>query len=305
MADERREELKRLILGELAVDARDALEARVLSEPDLLDLANEVEAELADAHARGQLSSERRAAWEARLRASLRLRERTAFAQALAAVASKPATATPPAARPLLSRRSWAVPALPAALAAGLLLAVGGASWLAVELSSARREVAASRAERDDARRAEAGWGRQRAEARSRIAELSRQLDERLAAAPAVKPRLPSLVRLAFGLGAVRGGAGTPRAVLTPEAEGLRLEAAVESVDAYSSFRALVETEDGEPVFLRSGLTPSVPRGFAAVGITVPADVLAAGTYVLSLEARAHAGSWETLARHEFRVTRP
>jgi hypothetical protein len=231
-----------------------------------------VEAGLADAYARGGLPPAERAAWEERLRASPRLQERNAFARALAARASAP------------PRRRLADPPL-LALAAALLVVVGGVVWMTVARGPEPRRQAAL----PPTPRPSAPSDGQPPTAESPASSV---------------PRVPSYVTLALGLGTLRGEAGPARAALPPTADGLRLQAELESTEGFEQLRARVETDAGTHVFRADDLRRPSGSGLGTVEVTVPASALSGGTYILTVEGRPASGDWETLAVREFRVER-
>jgi hypothetical protein len=271
------EELARLILGELPEADRDRLEARLLAEPELMEQADAVEAELADAYARGELEARRREAFAARLRLSPRLRDRLAFSEAVASRGARPA-ALPSAG--LLARLAAFVQAPRAwAPAAAALLATAVAGWLALELRGAKGELARLQAERDALR------------------AVTVPRPERT--------RPPALAVFALGLGAARDDARVAPFALPRDAESVRLDVDLEAGGLYRSLRALLATEAGERLLEADGLSAARRDGLWTVSVTLPAARLAPGGYLLTLEGRRGSADWETAALREFRVVRP
>jgi hypothetical protein len=123
--------LRRFLLGELEGEEAQGLEARLLEEDELFELSEAIEAELLDALARGGLAPAERDRVRKRLASSRQGRARLALARGLAAWADgkrSPGPAPlpfPP--RPALAAR----PAVRWAIAAGLLVLLGGAGiWI-------------------------------------------------------------------------------------------------------------------------------------------------------------------------------
>jgi hypothetical protein len=280
--------LTRLILGELQGDERERLEERFLAEPDLLDRAAAVEAELADAHVRGELPPARRQAWEKRVAVSGRLQERAAFAQALAARldAARPRRPAPRGLFAWLAR----APVRRPALAAALIVAV---AWLGWELRPGREERAVAEAERGPQPPA------------PRAAEPPREPAPGSTVAPAQAPLRESAVAiLALGIGSARAGQEPPRLAPGDDVETVRLEIDLEAVEVYRRLRAVVRSESGAFVVRRAGLAPRPARGLGTVAVNVPRRLLPPGAYVVTIEGLPAAGAWETAAVREFRVVR-
>jgi len=257
---------------------RERMEARFLHEPDLLEEAAALEAELADADARGELPPERAAAWQARLDASARMRGRADFARTLADAAARASTG-PRAATGWLQRLQALLTfdaGLRAAVAAALLLALGAAVW-----TMARRGPAVPR--------------------EARGLEPPRTSPTPEAAAPSPRAAAPSMVTLALGLAPIRGAGAAPHLAVPAQIDAVRLEADLEGVETYRSFRAVLATDRGAEVFRQDALVPAPSRGIGTVAVTVPRRVLSPGRYVLTLEGRV-GESWETAAVHEFRI---
>lgn len=203
MSDQDTTKINRYLLGQLPQEEVDRIEARLLSETGLFELAESVEDEIIDLYVRGELAPAERRRFERRLLSSERIAERVAFARALAAHGGRRQALPGPAAIPAparVGREATVVPLFrPAAArlawAATLAVAVLG-GWLAFQVirlddraegleaartaaleeaeeAAARARLAESAAE--SARRHEteaAGLRDELAEAQTRLAEL-------------------------------------------------------------------------------------------------------------------------------------
>lgn len=116
------QKLDRYLLGRLSEEESDALEADLLRDRRLFDLAEAAEDDLVDRYVRGELPEEDRKRLERHLLPSERIRERIAVARALTAWTDGARTAarTPPSVFRRPARLAWAA-ALIAAIAAGAL----------------------------------------------------------------------------------------------------------------------------------------------------------------------------------------
>jgi hypothetical protein len=119
------DEAMQFLLGKLTEEERCALEDRLFADDDLFDRVVMAEADLVDAYARGELSSEDRECLEAGLLATPAGRERLAFARALDARARRARVEPRPEQTPawgglgawLFARRGWVAGAAAATLA--------------------------------------------------------------------------------------------------------------------------------------------------------------------------------------------
>src|SRR5690349_19719285 len=129
--------LRSYLLGELSGDKADGLERRLLTEDDLFELSEAIEADLLAEYAQGGLAPAERERVQQRLASSPQGRERLLLARSLGRLAGgDPKAEVLPFGRPTAPFRR---PALRwAALAAGLL-AAAGLAWLTLEQPHAYR----------------------------------------------------------------------------------------------------------------------------------------------------------------------
>jgi anti-sigma factor RsiW len=191
MSDQDRTTLDRYLLGQLPSDEADRIEARLLAETGLFELAESVEDEIIDRYSRGELSPEERRRFERRLLSSERIGERVTFARALAAHGRRGEALASPAPgsfgreaavvalfRPAGARLAWAATLLIALLGAWLALQVVRLEERAEELDAARI-AAVELAESATARAREAGSTAESARRReAKATELERELAE-------------------------------------------------------------------------------------------------------------------------------
>lgn len=320
------EKLTRYVLGGLDERERERLEAGYFEDDDAFEQMLIAEEELTDAYARGELSGEERARFEACYLSSSRGRERVHFSRALARAASESASeraahaaVVPAPERPFFAAVRTYAAVWRFAFAAVALVAVACLAWLLVERARMRDELRQLRAEhvtlgdsvRESERRADAE--------RTRSKELLAQLEgERARPTPqdalrdddtAVRERppsdgsrprpRPSFVSLILSPGLVRGGGGAtlrvPRGASTVV---LRLNVEDES---YESYRAVIETAGGQRVWGADFNRPRRAGGSVALP-SVPARELPTGDYVLLLSGKRQGGEFESVADYSFRV---
>lgn len=193
------------------------------------------------------------------------------------------------------SHRPW-LPRLPVlAAAAGLLVAVGGATLLYFDARRTRRELAGAR--------------QASADAQNRMIELQQTIErERAEREPpssrnAPAPGAAPVVAAVFLLNLTRGGpaAGEPenRVVLGRSSEWLALLFDQPEQGGFSSFRVRLSTTDRRPIGEAMDALPATGRMLA---VSLPSSLLAPGDYVLAVEGLTPGGA-EAVATYRFRVT--
>jgi hypothetical protein len=104
---------------------------------------------------------------------------------------------------------------------------------------------------------------------------------------------LPGLVRSESGVGPL---------VLPPGATEVRLRLALEG-EAYEKYRVTLSTPEGRRVWGRD-LTKGQSMKSAHLTLTIPAELLKGGDYVVDLSGANAAGKWESVADYAFRVVK-
>ena len=258
------------------------------------------ELEMIDAFVRGGLTERERSAVEARAESSLGLRNRIAVARLLIDEASRHssqgAEAPFPGSLVATSRsRRWSLALLPAAGLALLVLAAG-MWWFGRE--PAERAASGVRATQLDP--IEAG---RKSDAVADLDRLQQPGEPQPPSAPAAHEPLggraiavtlfPGMPRGVEQGSAISLSAATARLELSLEYEG----------EAYETYDAVIRTPEGRMTWERSG----VKRGTASrpsVTVTVDAQVLRAGDYVLTLVGRRPDGTRADIAEYAFRIVR-
>jgi len=308
--------LARYLLGQLREEEQSAVEREYFNNDDYFQHFFVIEDELIDKYLLGSLSERDRQLFEQNFLISGRRREKLELAQALmealGATAVKPAgdrQSVPGwlAVRTFFASRlpwnRWAVPAVVALLAVGVC-------WLAVESVRLRKRIEAVYAEKAVLLRREQELQQQTAQQQARADDLAEQLQQEKEQQVQLQQRLAKLHELgspafSFALtpGMVREAGHTPRLSIPKEAEVVRLELYVSGAETYPSFRAALETVEGEEVWSHSQLLSTRARsGEAVVPLFVPRRVLRQGDYLLILEGMTARGDFEKLPSYFFSV---
>jgi hypothetical protein len=317
--------LRRFLLGELAEDEAERLERRLLQEEEvqeegeerftLFDLCEAIEGDLLNAHARGELTPAESERLLKRLAASPGGRARIALARQLA---GSPETArTEPAPAPLPFRRASGRPSRPAArwaaLAAGLLLVLGGGPWMVLRLLE--RPAPGGHVENAYKEAPQPASPRVEAPAEpARPAAPEEQLSERPApsepapepdrpAAPEPAPRLATAV-FELALSTLRSSNEPPQHLTVPKGIGqieIQLDLGGEE-ESYRTFNALVKASGAGEVWSRRGLEPKPLDWGTVLILEIPADKLPDGRYEMEVQGVTAAGEAERIGVQEFEI---
>jgi hypothetical protein len=279
MDSEQEKRMTQYLLGRLPEHEEAEMERRYLADDSLFGELLGVEDDLRDAYERGELSAPDREAFEQRLLALPRQKEKQESARALRQYLLK---ASSPA-RPLTRRVStWdrllralgaqprmvVVPALSAALA---ILIVGG--W----------------------------WLGHRSVPRPTTGPRPGQGPE--AVMPTIRTGQQSGVTtfaIVLTPGLVRGSEKSKPVVIPPEASTVRLEARFEG--NYPRYQALLETVEGKKVWSEGTLQAQTFPGGERIFLDLSSSLLAPGDYILTVRGLPAAGNPETVAEYAFRV---
>ncbi len=299
--------MARYLVGDLPEAERLRLEEQFFTDAEVFEQMLALEDELMYDYLQGEMGAAQRARFERRFLASTEGRERAAFAQALLArIAEAPApqameqTATAPSwiqslLAPLLAANSFMRFSF-AAVTVALLL---GGAWLVIETARLRSENARLQIARATQEQA-AGSERARREEltaelereRAQRAQLEREKARLEAAAPSPEPR--GLLALALTPGLVRD-INDPRSApkrihLPPGANLLRLQLDIRKPGQYRSYRATLETADGDEIWRQSRLRAGTAASGQAVALTLPTSLFAPGDYVITLSGVTASG---------------
>ena len=335
---ERRDSVRRYVLGELSEEGMEQVEKRLISRDDYFEELLIAEEELADDFAGERLTGPALTKFRSHFLSAPELRQEVRFAKALRRRAAehaqrhapRPDDERPP---PFLARflSLFRQPAVGYALAAALLLAVCAAAWMVAQNRRLRAQVeqlqarqtppqtptatptttpptellerlASERERGDELATRLSREQEQRAEAERRLEEATRQQ-----ARPRRDQSAGSVVAAVVTLtpGIIRGEGGGFERVSLPPGGGrvpMRLDLAE---DEYRSYRATLKTLDGKELLSTSNLRARAGSGGKAVPFSIPASSLAPGNdYQILLSGKSPNGAYEDVGTYYFRLVK-
>jgi hypothetical protein len=292
--EEDAEKFHRYLLGTLSAPEDEAMEAAYLARDEVFLRLLAAEEDLIDAYVSGGLSEADRRRFDEHFLASPARRERVAFARALARLAPGNVSAAAPAVAPRLAASPRRRDPAWSGLAAALALALMGSAWLLVRARGVGTELARAQVEREAAVEQSRLAERRTAELQTRLERLSEEL--------ALARAAGALVAGVLTPGLEREGT-RPSLQIPPETEWVRLRLVLEE-DTHPRYAATLQTPDGETLATLRGLRSAPATKGRAVDLTLPADALEDGTYVVELQGIASRGTAEAVASYHLRVVR-
>jgi hypothetical protein len=257
----------RYLLGSASEEERAAVEAEYFAGDEGEERLDAAEDQLFGDYAAGRLSAADQAAFRQRYLSSPEGRRRLVFARALRQRSNAEAEqleggALGPAAGP---RGAWV------AAAAALIIAAGSVLWLARQNAQLRREVEGLRAERHAA-----------------------------AASPSPgHPNVPSPAPAGDAVRSVRLPTQPPAAPVNvafdASTRSIRLEVPLTGEEDSATFGVVIRRPGGEEVWRQEGLVPQ--RYGEPLVAVAPAELLAEGEYVLSIEGEPSRDAPEQFVR--------
>jgi hypothetical protein len=304
------------LLGDLPEQEQTAFEREFFADPAVFEQLVQTETALVDDYVRQRLSPRLKKRFEEYYLAHPRQRERANFADALATKIDEihGTSSARQDDRPRLawrdvlsmfSRRRVLQASMVTAMAV-LMLATG---WLFVQTGRLRRDLAetqiakqaAEQRERDlqqqlSAERAQRASGSTSEPQPPQTAPPRASTDSRIAAAAPV-------VSLLLSVRSVRGSDASPAPTLVIPAgtRQVRVQVALDQQD-YPRYQLALKPVAGPEVFTRQHLNPQRTNAGPSVILTVPADLFAAGDYLLSLSGESASLELEEVGKLLFRV---
>lgn len=305
-------------LGQLSESEQASLEREFFEDPAVFDRLVVAETELVDAYVRHRLSPRLEDRFEQHYLAHVHGRKRVefadAFAKKLGEIHAAPSTLSSDRRRPLWVewRSSWRGrnQTLSVSIAAGIVLLIVSA-WLFFDLAQLRRDLAQTQVARQLGEQREQELQRQLSSERTRATDLTNEL-ERLRNGSSTAPthaagtRPPaSFVSLLLTVRGARGPdtASPPTLIIPPGTAQVRVQLAMGERD-YPRYRLALTPVVGAAIVVRQHVKPQTTASGVRFAVTVSADRLAAGDYVLTLTGERPGGEADEVSKSLFRVVR-
>jgi hypothetical protein len=313
------EQIVQYLLGELSEQEKIHLEEHYFGDDDFFEELLVVEGELIDAYVREELYGRKRERFEAHFLASPPKRQRVEIARALVEYATESSVAAPPTAERRKSFFSWQSlldtldarnRAIGLAFAAAVLVILFGGSLFVIETVRLRNQLQRIQADRAETLKREQELEQQLADQgqhNDQLAdELQRERSQReLLERELTKPQRSTLSSITFVLapGLVRGASEPKRLTIPPGAALVWMQLYLEQ-DDYKTYRAVLETVEGNRIW-SSGLLKARPtRSSRVVTLGLPASLLNKRGYILILSGVNAEGSLENVGEYYFNVVK-
>lgn len=304
--DELKQITTRYLLGELSEQEQAALEQRYLSDPQVFNQVLQVESELVDAYARGQLSTEMRERFENSYLKHPARRERVEFARALTTRIDERQASVTRAERSavhiswkqrLLAIFGGSRPALRFATALTIVLIALAGIWIFVNSRQRQREAAQIQTPRENQERQEQTASQQSAPTPQLPPETSQP-----SPAP-ITNAAPPTVSLALTVGGVRSadGGATQTLVIPHDTSQAQILLNLKD-DTYPRYRVSLRQIGGPEIFTQTNIRPRSTKAGARFVFKVPAVRFTSGDYALTLSGITPEGEVDDLNKSLFRV---
>jgi hypothetical protein len=308
---ENEELAKRFLLGDLSESERAEVEDRFLANDHFFQELLIGEDDLIDAYVSGQLPAAEQALFERSCLSTPRGQERVEFARTLFnSISGKTKTVVATTReqdttgswwRSLFSKFFGGRLALGFTLATALLVFVLGGLWLLVERGRTRRTP-----QQEQARQTTAVQPRESPQPTTAAEqEPSPQEKETPKPAPSKetqKKSSPVVATFTLLPGMVRGESGANSIILPGGATEAHLRLVLDG-ETYKQYRATLSTAEGRKLWGRV-ITKGASNKSANPTLSLPAELLKSGDYVLDLSGANADGEWESVADYSFRVVR-
>ncbi|HMV47159.1 MAG TPA: hypothetical protein PLD20_10215 [Blastocatellia bacterium] len=303
-------EITRYLLGELTADIRASLAEACADDPAFFTRVAEIEDDLIDDYVRGKLNIELRGKFERHYLTHPARSERVQLAKILLSKL-EPLPHTAPSPQPTKQDPSQApsptfwrklFPHFPVPALATILLMGFGGGWLLYKTARLQNELEEQRAARI---RGEQRLNELQQQNERLSAEVGRLQNQPVPGQPTPSPEdLAGVVTLQLPTSQVMSGApgsATPTLTLSSGIKQARLQFAPASGD-YSRYQAVLQTADGTTILEQPNVIPRRRASTSLFSISVPADKLASGEYILTLRGIKASSETDTLAKALFRV---
>jgi hypothetical protein len=300
-------------LGELTEKEQIELEEEYFSDEKKYLQLQAVQNELIDAYMRGKLSEEQRERFEKHFLTSPWRRGRLEFAGALADYVSVPA-----AAPEKVAPRQWSFldlfrfqnPLFGLSMALAMLLIIAGASWMVLEIfrlraelekAQSRQPVQPQSTERDKQLKELEQRTNQLAEQLEREQNERARLERELEKGPQTGSPVFSLILSPIS---VRDGGGPTKLSISSTTRIVQAQLNFNSTYEYRTYRAQLETSEGNEKWSRSGLKAQKKGAVKFVVVNIPAEIFTDNDYIIKLSGLTESGDNEDISEYSVRAAR-
>lgn len=321
--DELEQSARRYLLGELSEQEQAALEERYFRDPQVFNRVLQVESELVDAYARGQLSTDIRDRFEKGYLKHPAKRQRVEFAKALTTridekedarnrvAQSERSTSSVSWWQSLLAIFGGERPKLRFALALATVLVMLTGVWIVV--NNLRRqqqqgEAAQIQAQREHQEPLRPEQSEQTPEQTPKPQDREEHTAQVMPATQQPSPTpvtktAPSTVFLVLTVGGVRDAGGGPTQTLFIPSDTTQARIVLNlKDDSYPRYRASIQKIGGPEIFTQTNIRPHSTKAGARFVFTVSARQLTKGDYALTLSGITTQGEVDDLSKSLFRV---
>jgi hypothetical protein len=300
----------RYLLGAASAEEEQRLEERYFSDDSYFELLVTVEEELIDAYVSAEMSRDERQRFEQHFLSSPQRRQRVAFAQALLASAARRSDTRAPGVigreRPPRSWLFWRWVRIPQPvmqvliLACFALLAVAG-SLSIIQSWRLRDQLTGVQAQGQDLRQ-------QIEQERVIQQQLSAALDQERIARNRLEQTLPNsppqtIVSFILRAGTARSAEDVRALLIRQGTDVVQLQLDLER-EGNGQYQVAVRTADDQEVWSQDGLRPRNTAGGGAVVLSLPANLLVSGDYIIMLRTLTPRGDIEDAGQYMFRTIR-
>lgn len=314
--DDSKQMMKRYLLGELSEQEQVALEERYFGDPNVFNEVLQVESELVDAYARGQLSTEMRERFEhSYLKHSAR-RNRVEFAKSLTTrIDEREASVTRAQESPqsalnfswwqrLLGTIGGRRPMLRFSMAFATVLILLAGVWIFFNIKRQQLpqgEAAQHREQTPPEQPAVTPQQTEKQQDQPHVGQIPPETSQ--PSLNANKTSVSSTVTLALTVGGVRSATGGPTQTLVIQHDKTQAQILLDLKDNnYVTYRVSLQKIGGPEVFTQTNIKPRSVKHGARFVFEVPTTRLTSGEYVLSLGGITPAGEVDDLSKSLFRV---
>jgi hypothetical protein len=314
--DERKNLIRRYLLGELAEADQTAIERELLIDRSKFDQVWAVENELVDSYVRGEMSRTDRERFEGHYLASPLHRERVAIAESFLPSIDQGAGETVEVRRkePVVPRRLGFLlrsprPVFGAVLVMALLLAFS-IVWSYIERVRLTGQIVdlqkEAQTERAFLKQREQELASRNQEVEKEIADLSQRNEQLKAELEQLRQgrqaTAPTVLSYLLAPALIRGEKALPLTTISLSAGKAQLLMELASAD-FTNYQVILQTVEGREILRRRTGKFRVGKDRAFAALPVKAEELSRGDYILILFGRTSDGRSEEIDRYFFRVS--